>query len=147
MQSYSSISNIDSCIDLKSSCCYQSANSSYVHAMLLQADPSPAPCEGWLVPVRIANPAEMCGPIQSHCQEAAANQRAPPRDWTTAPPGPRTGTPDPAERRGGGDTLMSRQWIDRTNPTACIRACLCYLLQQRQVGLLPQFAVQQGVGV
>lgn len=69
-----------------------------VHARLLQADPSPAPGEGWRAPARIATPAETCGPIRSHCRGAAANQRARPRDWTTGPPTPRTDTPDPGER-------------------------------------------------
>lgn len=79
----------------------QQANSCYVHARLPQADPSPAPGEGWHVPARIAIPAEMCAQIRSHCQGAAANQRARPRDWTIAPPAPRTGSPDPGERERG----------------------------------------------
>lgn len=76
-----------------------------VHARLLQADPSPAPGEGWRAPARIATPAETCGPIRSHCRGAAANQRARPRDWTTGPPTPRTDTPDPGERERGRETL------------------------------------------
>lgn len=46
-----------------------------------------------------------------------------------------------------GGTLMTCQRIDTTNTTERMCARLCYLLQQRQVGLLLQFAVQQGVRV
>lgn len=54
--------------------------SHYVHARLLQAAPSPAPGGGWPVQAHIATPVGMCGPGQSRCRGAAANQKAPRQD-------------------------------------------------------------------
>lgn len=74
--------------------------SKHVHARLLPAAPSPAPGEGRRAQAHIATQGETCVPGQSHCQAAAANQKAPPQDWTICPPAPHTGTPGPGARRG-----------------------------------------------